>query len=78
MDWINLTKYQMYDVLVDYGVVSEEALRLAVTLCGYTEKTMLDVLYVQTGLRNFEQLAEEYELNDEDYGDEYDESEDYE
>lgn len=78
MDWVNLKKDQMYDILVDYGVASEEALQLAANLCGYTEKTMLDVLYVQTGLRNFEQFAEEYELNDEDYEDEYDGSEDYE
>ena len=78
MDWMNLKKDQMYDILVGYNIASEEALQLAAHLCGYTERTMLDVLYVLTGLRNFQQFAEEYELDDEDYEDEYDESEDYE
>ena len=78
--WDNLTKDEMWDILRDYEIVSEETITVVVNINGYTEDTMLDILYATTGFRNFEQLADDLgiEEDEEDYEDEYDESEDYE
>ena len=77
--WNNLTKDEMWDILRDYGIASEETITVVVNINGYTEDTMLDILYATTGFRNFEQLADDLGIEeDEDYEDEYDESEDYE
>ena len=76
--WDNLTKDEMWDILRDYEIASEETLTVVVNINGYTEDTMLDILYATTGFRNFEQLADDLGIEeDEDYEDEYDESEDY-
>ena len=78
--WDNLTKDEMWDILRDYEIVSEETITVVVNINGYTEDTMLDILYATTGFRNFEQLADDLgiEEDEEDYEDGYDESEDYE
>ncbi len=77
--WENLTKDEMWDILRDYEIASEETITVVVNINGYTEDTMLDILYATTGFRNFEQLADDLGIEeDEDYEDEYDESEDYE
>lgn len=78
--WDNLTKDEMLDILRDYEIVSEETITVVVNINGYTEDTMLDILYATTGFRNFEQLADDLgiEEDEEDYEDEYDGSEDYE
>lgn len=76
----DLTKDEMWDTLLFYNIASEETLRVVTSINGYSEETMIDILYATTGLRNFEQLADEMGFTDdeEDYEDEYDESEDYE
>ena len=56
-----LTVNSMYDTLLELELVSEDALDLVISINGFSEQTMLDVLFAQTGLRDFEQLAEEYE-----------------
>lgn len=79
MDWGNLTKDKMWDILREYEIASEETITVVVNINGYTEDTMLDILYATTGFRNFEQLADDLDIEeDDDYEDEYDESEDYE
>ena len=79
MDWSNLTKDEMWDILREYEIASEETITVVVNINGYTEDTMLDILYATTGFRNFEQLADDLDIKeDDDYGDDYDESEDYE
>lgn len=45
----------MWDILVDLGV-SEQTLQIVTAINGYNEKTMLDVLDVTTGYKNFEQI----------------------
>lgn len=49
----------MWDRLIEEGIVTDDEIRLVVCINGYTEKSLLDILYARTGLRNFEQLEEE-------------------
>lgn len=64
MDYANLSLDEMWDLMLDLGICSEETLRVVTSINGYSEETMLDILYATIGLRNFEQVAEEYELYD--------------
>ena len=50
---------QMWDYLTETGIATEEELSLITAINGYNEETMLDVLYVRTGYRSFEQLETE-------------------
>lgn len=49
MDW-----QEMYDILVDYGVATQDALDLAAAIGGCNEETMERVLFYYTGWRSFE------------------------
>lgn len=49
----------MWDKLLELGV-SEEVLQVVTDINGYSEETMLDILYAVTGYRNFDQLDSEY------------------
>ena len=74
MDYSNLSTDEMYDMLQNY-CCSEETLQVVTSINGYSADTMFAILYATTGLRNFEQLADEYGLLDdeedeEDYEDE--------
>lgn len=61
--WENLTKDEMWDILREYEIASEETITVVVNINGYTEDTMLDILYATTGFRNFEQLAEDLDID---------------
>ena len=56
----NLDAY--WDFLIDNGIVSEDALRLVTNINGYSEDTLNDVLYCQTGNRSVEQYCAENEI----------------
>ena len=62
MDYANLSLDEMWDLMLDLGICSEETLRVVTNINGYNEETMLDILYATTGVRNFEQVADEYGL----------------
>jgi len=49
---------EMWDVLLDLGT-SEETLQVVTSINGYNEKSLTDILYVQYGYRDFDQLTEE-------------------
>ena len=75
MDYANLSLDEMWDLMLDLGICSEETLRVVTSINGYNEETMCDILYATVGLRNFEQVADEYGLieednDEEDYDDE--------
>lgn len=72
MDYSNLTLDEMWDLFLQLCLCSEETLQVVTSINGYSEDTMYAILYATTGLRNFEQIAEEYGLIDE-----YDDEEDY-
>ena len=50
---------EMYDLLLEYEVVSEETLSVVCGINGCNEQAMQDVLFVRTGWRNFEGWLEE-------------------
>lgn len=60
-----MTKDEAYDILVDYGVATEDEVELVTNINGYNPKTLLDILYVRTGNRDFLQWANENELVEE-------------
>jgi len=55
-----MNKEQMWDYLKDVVLVSEQTLQVVTDINGYSEETMLDILYAVTGYRSFDQLEEEY------------------
>jgi hypothetical protein len=48
----------MWDRLIELGV-SRDTLRIVTAINGYSEQTMLDVLYATSGYRSFDQLDDE-------------------
>ena len=58
-----MNKNEMWDYLIDLGV-NEQTLQIITSINGFSEETMLDVLYAATGYRNFDQLEEEETDND--------------
>jgi hypothetical protein len=53
---MELEKY--YNYLIDYELVSEEALDIITNIIGYSEKTLDSVLYVVSGYHDIEQYLE--------------------
>ena len=53
MDWET-----MYDLLIEYGIATEEEVELVCAINGTNTKTMEDILYVREGIRNFADLLE--------------------
>lgn len=53
-----MDKNEMWDRLLEMGT-SEETLQVVTCINGYSEETMLDILYAQYGYRNFDQLEDE-------------------
>ncbi len=51
----------MEDILIEYGICSEEFLEGAVCVGGWNEETMERVLFYKTANRDFDQLLEELE-----------------
>ena len=49
---------EMWHRLQEMGV-SEQTLQVVTDINGYSEQTLLDVLYAVTGYRSFEQMEEE-------------------
>ena len=57
---------QIWDLFLNLGICSEETLQVITNINGYNLETMMDVLYATVGLRNLEQVVDEYGLNPED------------
>ena len=49
-----MTVDDMLDILVTFEIASEEAIHLVTCINGYSKETMLNILYAQTGYRDFE------------------------
>ena len=54
-----MNKNEMWDKLLELGI-SEETLNIVTSINGYSEETMLDILYAAFGYRSFDQLEEEF------------------
>lgn len=65
---------EIYNYMIDYELVSEEALSIITSINGYNEDTLNDVLYCVSGYHDMEQYLE-YE-DRETYAEYYEEDED--
>ena len=79
----------LWDFIVDNNIATEEEVRLVSYINGLNEETMNDIIYVRTGLRDYEQCVDEgffgteeldsyYCLNEEEEEEEDEEEEDEE
>lgn len=46
----------LYDIMIVYGIATEDEINLVLSLNGTSVKTLLDIIYVKSGLRSIEQL----------------------
>lgn len=50
---------ELWDLLIEHGVATEEELQLVTAINGQNITTLNDVLYARTGYRDWEQFEEE-------------------
>ena len=50
---------EVWNLLIEYGVATQEELELVTCINGYNIDTLNDVIYVRTGYRNIEQIQDE-------------------
>lgn len=50
---------EVWDLLIEYGVATQEELELVTCINGYNIDTLNDVIYVRTGYRDIEQIQNE-------------------
>ena len=56
---MNYTIEQVWDLLYQYDIATENELKLVTTINGYNIDSLNDILYARTGLRDIEQLLDE-------------------
>ena len=61
-----ITKDFLWDYLAEQGVATEEELQLVTNINGFTVETLNDVIYARTGYRDYFQLADIEEEEEED------------
>ena len=49
----------LYDLMVDYSIATPEEINLVLAINGQSVESLLDIVYVKTGLRSLEQLSNE-------------------
>ena len=52
---------EVWDLLIEYGVATQEELELITCINGYNMDTMDSVIYARTGYQNIEQIQDEIE-----------------
>lgn len=50
-------KELLWDFLIENEIATEDEIRLVTDIAGYTEETMLDILFARTGYRSIDQIA---------------------
>ena len=55
---------KMADILINYAHVSTEAFKLALKLCGDREQVYKDILFIYTGVSDFDFFIEEVSKHD--------------
>ena len=51
--------FEIWDVLTDYNICTDEEIGLVTALMGRSVDTLLSILYVRTGYRSLEQFYDE-------------------
>lgn len=54
-----MNENEIYDYLLENGIVGEEALNLITDINGFSKETLNDILFAKTGYRDIEQYLEE-------------------
>lgn len=54
-------KTVIWDYLIDYGIATENEVRLVTCINGFNEESLNDIIYARTGYRSIEQLKNEEE-----------------
>lgn len=55
---------KLWDCITQNSIATEEEIRLVTCINGYSEKTLMDIIYARIGLRSIEQmLSEGYEIS---------------
>lgn len=52
-----MTKQQLWDLLVEHNIATDNELQLITDINGYSIDTLNSVLYARTGYRDWEQLT---------------------
>lgn len=50
---------EMVEILITYGIATEEEVQLVTDINGWNQETMEDILYARTGYHCFEQIKED-------------------
>ena len=50
---------EVWDLLIEYGVATQEELKLITCINGYNMDTMNSVIYARTGYQDIEQIQDE-------------------
>lgn len=56
---ITSTESMLWDFIIYNNIATEEELQLVSSINGYTEESMMDVIFARTGLRSIEQCYDE-------------------
>lgn len=58
---MNYTIEQVWDLLLQYDIATEDELRLVTDINGYNTEALEDIIYARAGLRSIEELLNEIE-----------------
>ena len=58
---LNEREMEIWETLENWEIATQEEIELAVALCGTSEQTLNQILYIRTGYRTIEQMFEEEE-----------------
>lgn len=50
---------EVWNLLIEYGVATQEELELVTCINGYNIDTLNDIIYARTGYQNIEQIQDE-------------------
>lgn len=53
------TKTLLWDFIVENCIATDDECQLVVTINGYNEETMMDIIFARTGMRSIEQCNDE-------------------
>lgn len=51
---------ELYELIIEYGIASEETLQVVTCINGYSRETLEDVIFAVTGYRTLEQWEEDF------------------
>lgn len=71
------TESKIWDLIESLGIATEDEMRLVTDINGYSPESLMDIVYARAGLRSLKQVADEFDVDLEEYGFDEDEIETY-